>query len=357
MEQEETIVYIYVADGCTGFAICAHVWQLIVLAESLAVAGSTNTTGDIEFLAHDIVPDAVDGVDIGGVAGEGGYIGHSRIHIGGAHCVTHCLVLLQYRLVALRVFCLDLCLPTIVEEELCLIKIFLVSCDQIELAECHFGNLMARNHACLSWVRPHLSNHAVGVADGDVEELPASCSLPVSHGTFNHVAQIIQFMAQIFFHAPSLVACPEVRMFRVLCTGGIEVAIGFLCRSDDIEHAVDVSLQLLVWVSLQHIACTLDSFVRVCVVEAQRHQFTHIVFVARMRCTLKVLVSSLGFAFAESQGDGYLAGGFDALPPESIVPYFYRCKGHGGDRIPHRALFRLLCRGWHQCQCCQGRCN
>ena len=164
-------------------------------------------------------------------------------------------------------------------------------------------------------------------------------------------------MAQIFLHAPSLVACPEVRMLRVLRTGCVEVAVCFLSRSYDIEHAVDVSLQLLVWVSLQHIACTLDSFVRVCVVEAQRHQFTHIVFVARMRCTLKVLVSSLGFAFAESQGDGYLAGGFDALPPESIVPYFYRCKGHGGDRIPHRALFRLLCRGWHQCQCCQGRCN
>ena len=93
MEQEETIVYIYVADGCTGFAISAHVWQLIVLAESLAVAGSTNTTGDVEFLAHNIVPDAVDGVNVGCVAGEGGYIGHSRIHIGGTHGVSHSLVL------------------------------------------------------------------------------------------------------------------------------------------------------------------------------------------------------------------------------------------------------------------------
>ena len=69
MEEEETVVDINIADSCAGFAVGTHVRQLVVLAESLAVVGGPDTSGDVEFLAHDVVPDAVDGVDIGGIAG------------------------------------------------------------------------------------------------------------------------------------------------------------------------------------------------------------------------------------------------------------------------------------------------
>ena len=187
MEEEETVVDINIADSCAGFAVGTHVRQLVVLAESLAVVGSSDTSGDIELLAHDVVPDTVDGVDIGGIAGEGSYISHTGIHIGGTNSMTYSLVLLQNRLVALRIFLFDGSLSTIVEEELCLFEIFLVACSEIEFAESHFGNLMSRYHASLSRVRTNLANHAVGIADSDVEELAATCSLPVSYGTFYHV--------------------------------------------------------------------------------------------------------------------------------------------------------------------------
>ena len=293
MEEEETVVDINIADSRAGFAVGTHVRQLVVLAESLAVVGGSDTSGDVELLAHDIVPDAVDGVDIGGIAGEGSYICHTGIHIGSTNGMTYSLVLLQNRLVTLRIFLFDRCLATIVEEELSLVEIFLVACSEIELAESHFGNLMSWYHASLSWVRTYFANHAVGIADGDVEELAATCSLPVSHGTFYHVTEIVELMAQILFLAPTLVASPEMRMFRILCTGGIEISVSLLSWSDDIEHAVDIRLEFLVWVGLEHVAGTLDGLVWVGIIEAQWHQFTYIIFLARMCSALKVLVSSL----------------------------------------------------------------
>ena len=293
MEEEETVVDINIADSCAGFAVGTHVRQLVVLAESLAVVGGSDSSGDVELLAHDVVPDAVDGVDIGGIAGEGSYICHTSIHIGGTYGMTYSLVLFQNRFVALRVFLFDRCLATVVEEELSLFEIFLVACSEIKLAERHFGNLMSRYHASLSWVRTNLANHAVGIADSDVEELAATCSLPVSHGTFYHVAQVVELMAQILFLAPALVASPEMGMLRVLCTGGIEISVSLLSRSDDIEHTVDIRLEFLVWVGLKHVAGTLDGLVWVGIIEAQRHQFTYIILLARMCSALKVLVSSL----------------------------------------------------------------
>ena len=250
VEEEETVVDINIADSCAGFAVGTHVRQLVVFAESLAVVGGSDSSGDVELLAYDVVPDTVDGVDIGSISGEGSYICHTSIHIGSTNGMTYSLVLLQNRFVALRVFLFDRCLATIVEEELCLFEIFLVACSEIELAECHFGNLMSRYHASLSWVRTNLANHAVGIADSDVEELAATCSLPVSHGTFYHVTEVVELVAQILFLAPALVASPEMRMLRILCTGGIEVSVSLLSRSDDIEYAVDIRLEFLVWVGL-----------------------------------------------------------------------------------------------------------
>ena len=323
MEKKETVVDINIADSCAGFAVGTHIRQLVVFAESLAIVGGSDSSGDVELLAHDVVPDAVDGVDIGSIAGEGSYICHTSIHIGGTNGMTYSLVLFQNRFVALGIFLFDRCLATIVEEELSLFEIFLVACSEIELAECHFGNLMSRYHTSLSWVRTYFANHAVGIADSDVEELAATCSLPMSHGTLHHVTEVVELMAQVFLHAPALVACPEVRMLRVLCTGGIEISVSLLSRSDDVEHAVDISLKLLVWISLEHVASALDSLVWVGIVEAVRHQFAHVVTVARVSGALKVLVSALCLALAESQWDGYLARGLDTLSPERIVPNLY----------------------------------
>ena len=47
MEQELAIVDIYITNGSAGFAISAHVRQLIVLAKGFAMRGSSDTACNI----------------------------------------------------------------------------------------------------------------------------------------------------------------------------------------------------------------------------------------------------------------------------------------------------------------------
>ena len=108
-------------------------------------------------------------------------------------------------------------LAAIVEEELGLVEIFLVAGDEVELGECHLGNLVTGYHTGLSRVRANLTADTVGIADGDVEELAAARGLIVGDSTFHHVTEVVEFVAQVLLLAPALVTCPLVGMLWVLC--------------------------------------------------------------------------------------------------------------------------------------------
>ena len=170
MEQEETVVHVDQADGGARLAVGRHVGQLVVAAEGLAAGCGTDAAGDIEFLLDDVVPDAVYGVQIGGVAGECGHVGHAGIHIGGAHGMAHGLVLLGHGLVGLGVVVAYGGAPAVVEEELGLVQILPLAGDEVELGQRHLGYLVSGHHAGLSRAGPHLAADAVGIAYGHVEK-------------------------------------------------------------------------------------------------------------------------------------------------------------------------------------------
>jgi len=66
-------------------------------------------------------------MNVGGVSRQGGYVGHTCIHICGANGVSHCFILLNHRLVCLTVFIGTACVSTLIEEELGLVEVLLVS--------------------------------------------------------------------------------------------------------------------------------------------------------------------------------------------------------------------------------------
>ncbi len=204
MKQEQAVVDIYIADCCASFAVGRHVGELIVLAECLAVAGGTDTAGDVVLLAYDVVPDLVDCVDVGRVAGKRSHIGHSGIHVGGTNCVTYSLILLHNRLVGLAVFVGAGGVASLVEEELCLVEIFLVAGHEIELGKRHFGNLVSGYAYNLSGIVADFAAHTVGILDCDVEEVALSGSLVVGDCSFNHVAEVVELVRQILHHLPAL---------------------------------------------------------------------------------------------------------------------------------------------------------
>ena len=227
-------------------------------------------------------------------------------------------------------------LSAIVQEELGLIEILLLAGGQIEPCQCHLGNLVSGHHTGLPRVRSHLADDTVGIALGNVEELARARGLPVGHGTLDHVAQVVQLMREVFLLHPALVASPVVRVGRVLCAGGVEIAVRLLGGGNDVDNAVYIMGQLLVGIGLQDVTCTLDGLVGVGIVERVAHAI-HLEHLRRVfqvgGSVLKVLVTSLTLAFREGQRDGHIAAGLQPLPPERLLGYLDLSKRNRRDGV------------------------
>ena len=131
MKQEQAVVDIHITDSRASLTISGHIGQFIVLAKSLPIAGGADTAGNIIFLAHNVVPDTVDGMDISRIPCQCGYICHTCIHIGSANSMSHSLILLHYRLVRLTVCICAGGMSALVQKEFCLIQVFLLPRYQI----------------------------------------------------------------------------------------------------------------------------------------------------------------------------------------------------------------------------------
>ena len=171
--------------------------------------------------------------------------------------MTHRFVLLQHRLVCLAVLIRTAGVAAFVQEELGLVQILLVARHQVELGQCHFGNLVSRHAHHLSFAFANLAAHAVGIADGDVQEVALARSLVVRNGTLYHVSQVVEFVAQVLYQFPALGTGPFVRMFGVHGTAGVEVSVRLLCGSHNHQHAVNVLLQLIKCIHMRRFSIVL----------------------------------------------------------------------------------------------------
>jgi len=168
VKEEHALEEVNHRDGCTGFIISSHVWQLIVITECLTVMAGTYTTRKIVLLANDVFENAVDDLHIGRILGQGSHIGNTSIHIAGTNSMTYRLFLLQNRSLALRIWVADMSLATIVEQILSLIQILLFTGQGIETSQSHLCNLVSRNDGSLSWIRAYFLYHTIGISLGDV---------------------------------------------------------------------------------------------------------------------------------------------------------------------------------------------
>ena len=269
MKQEQTIVHINIANGSTSLAVGTHIRQFVVLAKGLTIRGSTNTTSDIEFLGYDIIPDGIDSMDIVLIACERSHIGHTGIHIGSTNSMTYSLILFDDWLMSLGILMYDGGLATIIEEELSLIEIFLITCYQIEFSKGHLCNLMTRYYTSLTRIRANFLADHIRITDGNIEELTASSSLIMGDGTFNHMAKVIELMTQVFFLTPTLIASPLMWFLWILGARGIEVPVRLLSRGNNIENRVDICHEFLIRIGLQNIAGTLNGLVGIGIIESQ----------------------------------------------------------------------------------------
>ena len=229
--------------------------------------------------------------------------------------MSYSLILLENRLVSLAVLVCTCCVATFVKEELGLVEVLLLSCNKVKLSKSHLSDLVARYAYYLVCAVTDLAAYAVSVSDGDVKEVALSCSLVVCDCTLYHVTEVVELMAEVLYKLPTLCTSPLVRMLRVHCTACVEVSVRLLSCLHDNENAVDVSLKLLVRISLEKVACTLDSLVNVSVVECKT---AYLIRVAWVGCLYEVLVTTCLLTLAESERNCCLTACLEALAPECI---------------------------------------
>ena len=89
-------------------------------------------------------------------------------------------------------------------------------------------------------------------------------------------------MTQVFHFRPTGLACPAVRMLRILSTGSVKVAIGFLGAANHSNHGIHVGFQLLVWIGLKQVARTFNRLVGVGVVKRIPHHSVNLKHLRRI---------------------------------------------------------------------------
>ena len=103
--------------------------------------------------------------------------------------MTYGLVLLHYGNVGLPVSLgAFLSAAAHVNEELGLVKIFLVSGEDVEFCKGHLGYLVAGNPYLLAFTGAYLAADAVGIGDGYVKEVALSGCPVVGDCAFYHMA-------------------------------------------------------------------------------------------------------------------------------------------------------------------------
>ena len=133
----------------------------------------------------------------------------------------------------------------------------------------------------------------------------------------------------------------------ILRAGCVEVAVGLLCRADDIDDGIDIVAQPLVWIGLKEIAGTLDGLVGVGVVEriAYAIHLEHLRRILQVRCgILKVLVAAFALALGERQGNSDITAGLQALAPERVRDFHTRERYLGDGIARCRGFLLLRCR-------------
>src|SRR5580692_5848690 len=130
------MVPVIVTHRGAGLVVGGEIRQLVIGAEGLALVERADAAGDVQLFPGDVVPNPVDGIHIGNIAGEGGDVGHSGIHIGSAHRVPNSFGLVNYLDVGLVVSAptsLSAVRPAHVEHELGQAYITVVAGDAVEL--------------------------------------------------------------------------------------------------------------------------------------------------------------------------------------------------------------------------------
>ena len=236
--------------------------------------------------------------------------------------------------------------PALVQHELGQRQIAVVARDAIQLRQTHLGDLVTRPDRSPAGAEG--LDEQVRALERDVEQGALACGLIVRGGRFIEVPEVVELVAVVALELPPVLPRPRVRARGVDGAGGVEVAIGFLCRRDFFDQAVDVGVQLRIRADAQRIRSALDDLVQVGIVEGipRRLRVLERLVAERLRRPDEILDATGELALLERERNRLGAIGLDARRPEHIGEV-NGGEGHRLDGIvaPGRCAARCCCQG------------
>ena len=184
-------------------------------------------------------------MEIGSVFRQRRDIGHTGIQVTGTDSMPHNLLLLQNRHMILAVGIQAMPIrtpPGFFNEIFCHIQIFPVSGHFIQFGKSHFDNRMAGGYMFLHFVRTEILTDQICIFDGDIKQATFACRLIMGHGSLIKMPAVIELMAVQFF--PTACPPPAIQPFAFIRHTGSQVAVRFLCSSDQRNDTVQVSIQI-----------------------------------------------------------------------------------------------------------------
>ena len=78
--------------------------QFIIRAETFSLRSGTHTSSNIQFLAHQVIPQTGQRMKISRIVCQSCHIGYTRIEVSGTYRMTYNFILLKNRFMVLTVF-------------------------------------------------------------------------------------------------------------------------------------------------------------------------------------------------------------------------------------------------------------
>src|SRR5258705_3658531 len=182
-------------DGSTGLVVSGLIWQLISWPEPFVSGFGADAASQVEAFRDEVIPNAVQRLDVGSFAGERRHIGHSRVEITGADSVPDGFLLLNDRLMVLGVFAVLLAVAAsaFIDEKFGKFQVTLVAGDAVKLHETDLDLFVPGR--ITTFAGPEGGIDQVCILQRDVEECSFAGSLVMSDGGLVHVADVVELVA------------------------------------------------------------------------------------------------------------------------------------------------------------------
>ena len=174
--------------------------------------GGADTSGDVHFLAGDIVPKLLAGRIERFISCQPGNIRHTGIQINRTHRMSYSLILFPDRQVGLVVLIAQLILmaffhgfrmlrikivrsgSTLIHKETAQIQIFVIARRFIETHQCHLCDLMAGISLFLIRFGAETGSDIIRISLRSLQKLILSCRLVISNGALGEVPKAVKLM-------------------------------------------------------------------------------------------------------------------------------------------------------------------